>query len=401
MDTLLMVGCGWMGRPYLRRAHDRGLAVAVLDSPVAFTWPQTQEALGPHDRTYPVSGTDDAGWLGAAGQALRDGPVVGVLGFSEPHIVAAALLADELGLPGPGVRAAVTSRNKLMQRECFGLTGLPQPEFLLARSAEDAVGMLTRHPTVVLKPLSSMGSIGVEIATTEEQIRSWVGEHTDQAFLVEEFMDGREYSVEALLVSGEVAYENITAKTTTTAPYRVELAHDVPAQLEPAVADRMRATLREVVRSMGMGTGLVHLELIDRGGVPHIVEIATRTPGDYLLDVIEAGTDVDLYDALIAVLTGRDPHLPSATSQEAPRLASVWFPTAPPGELKAVHGVDEVSALDGVVKIEIDVEPGHRIGEFRSSMDRLGMVVYQAPDAEQLADRLSRIQSILRFDLDS
>lgn len=180
MDTLLMVGCGWMGRPYLRRAHDRGLAVAVLDSPVAFSWPETQEALGLHDRCYPVSGTDEVGWLTAVRSALADGPVVGVLGFSEPHIVAAAIVAEELGLPGPGVRAALTSRNKLMQRECFGLATLPQPDYLLARTAEQAVEPDPRHPQVVLKPLSSMGSIGVQIATTPDVVATWFAAQGDQ-----------------------------------------------------------------------------------------------------------------------------------------------------------------------------------------------------------------------------
>lgn len=399
MDTLLMVGCGWMGRPYLRRAHDRGLAVAVLDSPVAFSWPETQEALGLHDRCYPVSGTDEVGWLTAVRSALADGPVVGVLGFSEPHIVAAAIVAEELGLPGPGVRAALTSRNKLMQRECFGLATLPQPDYLLARTAEQAVEFLTRHPQVVLKPLSSMGSIGVQIATTPDVVATWFAAQGDQPFLVEEFMAGPEYSVEALVVEGRVCYQNVTAKTTTLAPYRVELAHLVPAQLPPETTERMGALLREVIAAMGVQTGIVHLELIDRAGVPHIVEIATRTPGDYLLDVIAASTDVDLYDALIAVLIGQDPGLPSPTSLAAERLASVWFPTAPPGELAAVHGAAEVAASEGVVKIEIDVEPGHQIHELRSSMDRLGMVIYQAPDLSTLSERLATIKAQLRFEL--
>ena len=39
----------------------------------------------------------------------------GVLAFSEPHVLGAALVQDEYGLPGPSLRAAVTSRNKALQ----------------------------------------------------------------------------------------------------------------------------------------------------------------------------------------------------------------------------------------------------------------------------------------------
>lgn len=72
MGKLLMVGCGWMGRPYLGRAHARGLDVMVLDTAAALSWDETKAALGPGDRGYPVTATDDEGWLAAASAALSD-----------------------------------------------------------------------------------------------------------------------------------------------------------------------------------------------------------------------------------------------------------------------------------------------------------------------------------------
>ena len=72
-----------------------------------------------------VENSDDEAWIAAAAAALReDGPVIGVIPFSEPHVRPAALLAEELGLPGPGLRAAWTSRNKYLQRELFARQGL-------------------------------------------------------------------------------------------------------------------------------------------------------------------------------------------------------------------------------------------------------------------------------------
>lgn len=49
MGGLLMVGCGWMGRPYLDRAHACGLDVSVLDTSAALGWEETRAALGPCD----------------------------------------------------------------------------------------------------------------------------------------------------------------------------------------------------------------------------------------------------------------------------------------------------------------------------------------------------------------
>ncbi|MGW1539062.1 ATP-grasp domain-containing protein [Streptomyces sp. NPDC002309] len=399
MGKLLMVGCGWMGRPYLGRAHARGLDVSVLDTSAAFGWEETKAALGPGDRGYPVTATDDEGWLSAATAALADGPVAGVLGFSEQHIVAAAMLAEELGLPGPGVRAAVVSRNKLMQREVFGRAGLRQPEYVHARGVEAAEAFAADRYPVVLKPLSSMGSLGVRIAADRDELRAWAEEQPANAsFLVEEFLDGPEFSVEALIVDGTPVFESVTAKTTTVAPYRVELAHHVPAALDEGERQEISALLRQVVGALGMRTGVVHFELILRSGSPHIVEIATRTPGDYLMDVIEAATDVDLYDAAVAAACGLPLNLPPGAAGTPPRVASVWFPTPAAGTVSAVAGVERVEKLPGVVKIEIDVAPGDEIHELCSSMDRVGMVVYQAPERQELDAVLARVRDELRIE---
>jgi hypothetical protein len=49
-----------------------------------------------------------------------------VLAFSVQHVVTAARLAAELGLPGFRLRAALTSRNKHVQRDLFGRHNLSQ-----------------------------------------------------------------------------------------------------------------------------------------------------------------------------------------------------------------------------------------------------------------------------------
>ena len=46
-------------------------------------------------------------------------------------ILAAALVADRLGLPGPGLAAAVVSRNKALQRGVFAAAGVAQPEYVV------------------------------------------------------------------------------------------------------------------------------------------------------------------------------------------------------------------------------------------------------------------------------
>ncbi|MBB2942685.1 biotin carboxylase [Actinoplanes lutulentus] len=370
------------------------MRVAILDTPAALSWDETKAAMGPGDRGYPVTGTDDEGWLAAATAALADGPVDGVVAFSEPHVVAAALIAEELGLPGPGVRAAVVSRNKLMQRELFGRAGLAQPAHFHARDADAAAGFAAGRWPVIAKPLSGSGSHGVQVLGDESELRAWAAGHGDrETFLVEEFLDGPEVSVEALLVDGEVRFSNVTDKTVSGLPFRVELEHHVPAALAPAVRAAIERVLIGVTTAIGLRTGVVHLELILQAGGPSVVEIAARTPGDYLMDVIEAATGVDLYDAVIAAACG----LPLEIGKSRPDVASVWFPTPAAGTVESIEGAESIDRMPGVVKIEIDVLPGDEVHPLRSSMDRVGMVIYRAPDRDGLDDLLTAIRSRLIF----
>lgn len=390
MPRLLMVGCGWMGRPYLARAHARGLDVAILDSAAAFSWDETKAAMADTDRGYVVQGTDTEAYLAAAAQALADGPVHGVLAFSEPHVLAAALLAEELGLPGPGLRAATTSRNKLIQRGLFARHGIAQPEHTVARTAAGAVSWAQDRYPVVAKPLSNSGSLGVEIVDDAHDLANWVHSNDDdRPFLVEEYLAGPEFSIEAVVIDHQVVFSSVTAKIITGRPYCVELEHWIPGTADPLERAAATDLLVQVVRALGLGSGLVHLEFKAEPGGPRVVEVAVRTPGDYLTDGVLAATGVDLYDCAIAAALGQPPVVERSADQQV----CIWFPTSDPGLITSITDSATIEAIPGVVKAEIDYEPGGEVHPLRSSMDRLGVVIVGADDRAGLQALVDEVKS--------
>jgi biotin carboxylase len=392
---LLMVGCGWLGQPYLRRVHGRGLQVSVLDSEATLAWDPDGSELEPGDTRRLVANTDDEAWIAAAADALReDGPMAGVLPFSEPHVRAAALLAEELGLPGPGVRAAWTSRNKYLQRALFSRHGLAQPAYHLARDVTGACRWAAGRYPVVLKPLSESGSVGVRVAGDPRELAAWCAERDPgTAFLVEQYLPGQEYSVEAIVDRTVVAFSSITRKTTTPPPFFVELEHRVPAGCDASATDMVSDVLSEVVRAMGIGSGIVHLEFRLEPTGPHIMEVAVRTPCDHIMDVVQCATGIDLYDAAIAVACGESPKV-CATVQ---RAACAWYPVVPPGVVTSVDGIDEVSQFEGVRYVYCDVTAGDRVHPFRSSEERVSAALVEASDLATLDARLGRVQRELRI----
>ena len=99
-QRLLMVGAGLMGGGYVDAATRRGLRVAVVERELWFDDYRDRVAA-----LFPCAATSDEHWTAAAVDAARRWQPDLVIGFAEPHVLAAAWVQDSGGLRGPGLRA--------------------------------------------------------------------------------------------------------------------------------------------------------------------------------------------------------------------------------------------------------------------------------------------------------
>lgn len=385
---ILLLGLGRTGHPYVHHARARGLAVSVADRPSLLR--ALRPPPGPADRLHPVPAAAEEAYYAAGSRAVAADPVHAVLPVSELQVLPAALLADELGLPGCGVPAALVCRNKLLQRQVFERHGIPQPDFHLAHGAGDALRWARDRYPVVLKPLSGTGSVGVRVIADRAGLASWAAGRTGP-FLVEEFCAGAEYSVEGVVRRGDLAFSTVTAKTVTPPPYRVELAHRVPAALPPGAGPALGELARRVVAATRVDTALVHLEVKVGPAGAAVIELAARGAGDHILDATRAALGVDLYDAGVALAAGDEPVLTPA----ADGAAVVWFPTAPPGRVTDVRGLEDVRRLPGVLAAHLEVSVGDPVPALRSSTDRIGSVLVRGRSAAAAEATLAAARRLL------
>jgi biotin carboxylase len=392
MQTLLLVGVGRMGRPYIAAA--RRLNVRVHAVEVAANAATIADEV---DEVTVCRGTADELWAQAAHAAVSSRRPDGVIAFSEPQVLAAALVQDELGLPGPSLRAAVASRNKALQRARFAAAGIGQPDYLVTDRLADARAWASDRLPVVVKPLSSAGSAGVElVADAAAYERVSVRRADEGRLLVERAVTGPEYSWEALVQDGKIWLANLTRKETTGPPHFVEVAHRVPAEVDAparAAADDLGAA---VVDALGIRTGLVHLEFRRSPDGPRVMEVAVRTPGDYLMDLLGLAYGVDWFELALRVALGRD--LPPPPVGPV-RYAASYLPVVPAGTVTAVNGLADVRAHPGVVDAGITVSPGDTVEPARSSINRVGQVVLAADDRDDLEAALDEVRRRLVVDV--
>ncbi len=377
-----------MGPPYLAAARRLGLRIHAVE-----TAARAGGIADKVDQLTPCRGDSDELWAEAAWAAVGQGRPDGVVAFSEPQVLAAAMIADELGLLGPSLRAATISRNKALQRGRFAAAGIRQPPYLVTDRLAEAGEWAAAHLPVVVKSLSSAGSAGVELVPDAAGFAEVAERRKDEGrLLVEKAVDGPEFSWEALVVEGQVWFANLTAKETTGPPNFVEIAHRSAATLDGPDHARIDEFGTMVLRAIGMHTGLVHLEFRMSPAGPAVIEIAVRTPGDHLMDLLGLTYGLDWFELVVRAALGKP--LPAAPAGPV-RYAASYLPIAPAGTVIAVNGLDEVRAHQAVVDAGISVAPGGQVAAAHSSNERVGHVILAADDRVELAAALAEIRRTL------
>jgi biotin carboxylase len=389
MPALLLLGgfaVAWNQR-FLDAASARGLDVLLLDRP----GPQA-EALRSAGDVRLAAASDLPGIVDHVTTWSRQHDVHGVCVLREEYVEPGAVVADLLGLPSPGLRAARVCRNKYLQRR-----------YLADWSPVSTLADPGRFP-VVVKPVGRLASSGVRLVTDADELSACLtGYDPDETLLFEERVVGQEYSVESLSHDGKVVYAEVTQKRTTEgeSEYFVELGHTTPAILPGAVRGQILQTHEAVLERLAFGTGMAHAEYrVTAAGRPVLIEIAARPPGDSILALHWLATGAPLEDAIVGLAVGE-----TVSHPEPRRYARQVYLTHPPGVLDdlVVEGIDrapvwfdpaEIGAqIDAcgaaddpaTVRCVMALKPrGTRLGPIRESSDRAAMFVVDAPTPSTL-----------------
>ncbi|WP_100448872.1 ATP-grasp domain-containing protein [Glycomyces xiaoerkulensis] len=318
-------------------------------------------------------------------------PLTAAVSLTERGLAPAAAVNAALGLADNGVACVARLKDKHAMRRRMAERGLPAVAAAPASSPAQVASCAERigYPAVA-KPVDGAGSVGVRILRNRDDAQA-LGDRPVTAWLVEEFLDGPEFSVEAFSQDGEHRIVAVTEKHLL--PNRVEIGHTVPAALPPAWRDEAATEVARFLDAMELRRGPSHTEVIFTRDGARIVESHNRVGGDKIADLVRLATGVDLIG-----LTFRQAvapiELPDAHTR-TDRAASIRFLTPPPGVVERIEGEDEVWAAEGAVDCVVGVRTGDTVHPIRSSADRSGYLIATAPApaaatgrAAALADRI-------------
>jgi biotin carboxylase len=380
--------------------HERGLASILLNTHVSL-----HDALAV-TAPFELDLNDDAETLRLVQKLRERFNIRAVFTINEYRLVLAAKIAEALGITHAlSATTAATCRSKIAVRKLLRERGLDGVHHATVRSPEEALDKIAELGLpLVVKPSNDAGSHFVTRCDTPKEVWNavkaiktalvnWVSQPLDEHVLLEEYLEGPEFSVESASDSERTEVIMITAKATQG---MVEVGHIVPAPLSPSDAEAIRQLVTSALKALGVRNAVTHTEVkLTRHG-PRIVEVNARVGGDRIHKIVEAVTGIDLIRwALHLALGGRLEDAPRQAPSAAAALSG--FLLAPADGLVSYRDPAELSEFPGLQDLEITVSNGDRVVCTTSNYDRIGQYILHAEDGVDIEAEAKKLVSLLEI----
>lgn len=389
MKKLLVLAAGLLQIPVIKKAHEMGYYVIAADDD-----PNAPGMLLADKAIVPGGLMNEEKMVAIA----KDEQVDGVIHpCSEVAMNVMGRINDELHLCGISKEIAIRATNKHLMREAFEKYGAPSPKSILTKDEEDAWNVFCDEfdTNAILKPSRNSGSRGiakVEKGISKEEFvnlyQRALDESRDHQVLIEQFIEGPEFSVEVIVWKGEPHVLAVTDKKTTEAPYFVELGHNQPSVYPEEIQQKLKDGAIAGCKALGLTYCAAHCELKIQNGEAYLMEIGARMGGDFIsTELTHLSSGIDMVAATINVVLGVEPNLKPIEEKHG---VVIRYFTPKPGKVVSIENTEALNRPE-VYDAELYVKPGDEVHEVKSSLDRSGHVIVTAPtakDAINLAEKI-------------
>lgn len=375
--VVLILGGGVMQLPAITAARRLGCSVHVADRD------RDCPGAGRADVFHHVDLSDEYLIVKTA-RSIRD--LAGVFTAGTDFSTSVARVAGDLGLPGIPYEVSRNATDKGQMRRTLQNAGIAVPRFV---EIDDPAHAETRTRTlcfpVVVKPVDNMGSRGVQrVADAGELDHAIAGAlawSRQKKAIVEEFISGTEYSLDAIVMEEAIYITGIAERHIFFPPYFVEMGHTIPAQLEEKEATVLSEAFKQAIRALGITRGAAKGDLfLDRSekkpkGV--VGEVAARLSGGYMSGwTFPLATGIPLSEIGIRVALGETPQQALFTPSHHAYVAERAL-ISPPGTVVSVEVPRTTS--EEVKELFIRCKPGERVRPPSNNVEKIANAIARAP----------------------
>lgn len=336
----------------------------------------------------------------------------------EHYVLPAAILAEYFKVPGPSRESALAATDKAVMRECFKKFSPDMtPDFTLVTTWEDAEHFMAKHSyPVILKPTNLMKSLFVTKNNSLEQLKEnyekmatalpahyeTLGVGLRPGILLEEFLAGTMHTVAGFAdKNGNISLAEPVVDCATAQDIGINdsylFSRSLPSKLSAVQQQHILDVAKQGMEALGLRSVPAHIEVMLTATGPRIIEIGARI-GGYRPRMYEYAYGMDLYDAALAVASGKQPVLSPVRSESS--CAIELFP-AEEGAFSEVEGAEELKTLPSLKYFSVKRKPGDVIGPARDGYRATAVVLLSHNSSEQVIRDTALIQEHVSVNVSS
>lgn len=318
MNKLVIIGANDFQKKLVVKANKLGYETHV------FAWKDGAVAKDVASFFYPVSITDKE-------EILKYVSKINPIGIcsiaSDLAMPTVNYVANKMGLVANTLETTNVTTNKFEMRKSLSVNKLPCPKYQLVKAFSDINFDIFKFPFII-KPIDRSGSRGIYKVENINEIDNAIRNAKKVSFLdevlVEEYVEGKEFSIEYITQNGIHRFLQITEKFTTDAPNFIEKGHLSPARISDSQKKEIIKIIEKSLDVLKVENGASHSEVkITSKGEVKIIEIAARMGGDYIgSDMVYISTGLDFLKYVINVAVGEKIKLDSYLTE---KIALVGF----------------------------------------------------------------------------
>jgi biotin carboxylase len=320
-------------------------------------------------------------------------PITQILTISEQDLTPVVYARGKLGLGGLQLDKAALFRDKILMKEALKQTGLKLPQY--AHAADDAAvrDLFSRFKRLVIKPRDGYGSQDTSVVSTAKEIDLFLSKPKElrEGFLVENFISGDIYHLDAVVRGGEILFSSLGKYIVAPLDFSAHRwAGTCFTNAQTPLFQAAKKDLLALLKAFDTRDGVFHFEFFDTGVDRIFGEVAIRPAGGGIADAIHDTFGVHLVEEHVRV------QLDMPTSIKAPVTAvlhgaSLLMLSQAPGRIQGFEGLGEenYTSLKG---INYHYGVGDTVAPTRYSADSLLTASLASADARALQADISNLK---------
>lgn len=281
---------------------------------------------------------------------------------------------------------------------------VPIPEFYVVNNFDEFKQAVNRFTgKCVVKPADNAGSRGVHLlmGSNIEKGLEKEYEYTKKysrtgIVLVEEYMGGREMSVESITENGNTTVVTITDKLVCELPYFVEIGHSEPAILSETEKESIINITKKAILAMKLINGASHTEIKLTKDGPKIVEIAARLGGDFITSkLVPLSTGINMVEQSLNVVMEKKCDL----RQRYDCGSAIRYIHCNSGKIKEINIDSAIYDDERIKEVVIYKKTDDIVTDLKTSNDRVGYVVANGKNAQDAIDAAENALKLIEIEL--